>query len=87
MRLSIRLVGLRLLCFPITEAFVDWLTAAKAVFDRVPKVDAAFTQPPAEENDVAVELAREVEKAGVEVLDLNTDRVYFGNRILGSLHV
>jgi hypothetical protein len=59
------------------EAVVDGLAALEAGFDGMPVLDGRFAALPAEQDDFAVDGAREVKQANVEILDLDADFVDF----------
>src|SRR5271156_5543248 len=83
----VRLLGPGLLRLLALEALIDRLAAAKTIFHRMPVVDATLTHLPAKEHNVAVNLTREVEQAGVQVFYLDADGIDLGDGILGRLNV
>jgi hypothetical protein len=67
------------------EAVVDGLAALEAGFYGVPVLDGRFARLPAEKDDFAIDVAGEIEQAGVEIFDLNTDFVDFSKGFAGAL--
>jgi len=57
------------------DAIVDRLAASEALFGSVPMGDGRLAQFPAEQDDLIVDLAGEIEEADVDVLDLNADGI------------
>jgi len=82
---SVGAVGAR--GFAAAEAVVYGLAAFEAGFEGVPVVDGGLAHAPAEEDDLVVEAEGEVEEAGVEVLDLDSDGIDFGDGLFDAREV
>src|SRR6476469_4310497 len=68
---SVRLFSL----FPAQDALVNGLAAFKAFFHAVPEFDLLFTVLPAQQDNLIVHRAGEIQQADIEVFYLHTDGV------------
>lgn len=78
-------VGLFLL-FASDNPLVDGLTSTKTFFQSVPVLDLLFSEFPAQQDDLVVYLAGEIEQADIEIFHLNANGFDFGECVLGSLN-
>src|SRR5690349_15881995 len=71
--------------FRLRDAFIHRLASGEAFADAVPVGNRLFTQLPAEQDDLAVHFAREIEQADIEVFHLYTDGVDLAHGIFNAL--
>jgi hypothetical protein len=67
------------------DPLVDRLAAGETLGYAVPVSDAVLAKFPAEQNNLSIYFAREVEQANIEIFNLNTDGVDFGEGVFDSV--
>jgi hypothetical protein len=67
------------------DALIDGLAAGESLLGSMPVGDRFFAQPPAEQNDLSLDLTRKIKQANVEILDLHANGVDFGEGVFGAL--
>src|SRR6516164_102724 len=72
---------------PPAEALVHRLASLKAGFHSVPVLNGALAHPPAQQYDVLVQVEREIEEPGIEVLHLYADRVDLRDALAHAVQV
>src|SRR5712692_2172089 len=70
----------------LMDSLVHRLTSGKTLTHSVPVSNRRFSQLPAQQDDLAVNLAGEIQQADVEVLDLDSDGINFGHRVFYALN-
>ena len=78
-------LSLASLSFPAQDALVDGFAAFKAFFPAVPELDFFFAIFPAQQDDLIVHGAGEIQQADVEVFYLHADGVNFRQRVFDVL--
>jgi len=73
----------RLELFPV-HTLVDGAASGVALFGAVIVGDGGFAHLPAEEDNVAIDAAGEIEETDLEILDLDSDGVDFGESVFGD---
>jgi len=67
------------------DPFIDGLASGEAFLKPVPVSDRLFPKLPAEQDGPPFDLAGKIEQPYAEIFDLHTNRVDFGEGILGPL--
>ena len=71
--------------FGADDAFINGLAAGESFFRAVPVGNGGFSHFPAQQYDMAFDLARKIEQANVDIFDLDSDGVDLGEGVFGAL--
>src|SRR5713226_10581995 len=70
---------------PAQDALVDGLTAFEAFFHAMPELDLLFSVFPAQQHNLVLHHAGEIQKPNIEIFDLHANSINFCQRILDVL--